>query len=68
MLRLRAAQDTADFFYVALGIYEYLTTFSQEVQVVWKRKWTVTTVLLLTIRWAIVADLLFHFTPAKSEV
>ncbi|GJE88864.1 hypothetical protein PsYK624_049510 [Phanerochaete sordida] len=35
-------------------LYEYAVTLPQEVEAVWKREWTATSILLLTIRWTMV--------------
>ncbi|KIP05466.1 hypothetical protein PHLGIDRAFT_74282, partial [Phlebiopsis gigantea 11061_1 CR5-6] len=36
---------------VALGLYEYIITLASEVETVWKRPWTVSSILFLSIRW-----------------
>lgn len=34
----------------AMTLYEYVITFDQEVNTVWRRKWTLTSFLLISIR------------------
>ena len=36
---------------LALAFYEYSITFAEEVQVIWSRRCSVTTILLITLRW-----------------
>jgi hypothetical protein len=38
-----------------LAIYEYIITWPQEASIIWRRKWTVATVLLLFTRWVVLA-------------
>ncbi|GJE99248.1 hypothetical protein PsYK624_154980 [Phanerochaete sordida] len=39
---------------LCLAAYDFVITFGQEVAVVWRRKWTVTSTLLLGVRWLMV--------------
>ena len=42
---------------IALIIYEYVITFADEIEAVWKRPWTATSVLLLSTRWVMLLTL-----------
>ena len=41
---------------VALVLYEYMVTFDREITAVWKRPWNATSILLLSVRWAMVLN------------
>ena len=45
-----------------------MITLSDEIQVAWKGRWTVTKLLLLTIRWTMVGYALLSFVLLKTEV
>ncbi|KIP03866.1 hypothetical protein PHLGIDRAFT_129899 [Phlebiopsis gigantea 11061_1 CR5-6] len=51
----------------ALVFYEYLITFGQELMVVWRRKFTWASVLLVAIRWTILLEAIFLVLPQPSE-
>lgn len=54
---------------IALVVYEYIITFSDEIQTVWKRRLTATSFLLLTIRWVMVANVaVASFVPSTPKV
>ena len=60
-LRIRAA-------YLALLAYEYVITFAEEVRLVWGRPVTITSVLLLTVRWMMVAYATVGMSPSTPKV
>ena len=54
---------------LALVAYEYLITFQQEIDTVWKRKLNTTSLLLLGVRWVMLALTIFNFIlMSKSEL
>lgn len=50
----------------ALSIYEFLIALDLEVSTAWQRKKTVPSVLLLTIRWVMLANGVVTFVPTPS--
>ncbi|GJE96352.1 hypothetical protein PsYK624_125470 [Phanerochaete sordida] len=71
---LQDIRDAVTDYYIAcslfaLMVYEYITTFDQEVAVVWGRKFSATSVLLLGSRWLMVvfAYLVFYPGPANCR-
>ena len=50
-------------------MYEYIITFNQEVAVVWERRFSATSVLLIGSRWLMIvfAYLVFYPGPAKCK-
>ena len=48
---------------LVLILYEYLITFPDEIRLVWKRPWTLASVLLLSVRWNMVVNSLVDFIP-----
>ncbi|GJE99220.1 hypothetical protein PsYK624_154700 [Phanerochaete sordida] len=52
---------------VALAVYEYLVTIDQEISMVWKRKITAASVLLLASRSLMVLDPIFEVIPVSSQ-
>ena len=50
----------------AMVLYEYLVTFPDEIRLVWKRPWTLASVLLLSVRGNMVANSLAEFLPEVS--
>ncbi|GJE90609.1 hypothetical protein PsYK624_067530 [Phanerochaete sordida] len=53
----------------ALTLYEYAITFDQEVQAVWRRRWTISSLLLLSIRAVMVISAIFQLVsllPRKA--
>ncbi|EKM56328.1 uncharacterized protein PHACADRAFT_207600 [Phanerochaete carnosa HHB-10118-sp] len=51
---------------LCLVVYEYSITLHQEVAVVWRRKPTVTSVLLLTTRWLMLLNPILNATPSTG--
>ncbi|EKM56267.1 uncharacterized protein PHACADRAFT_193887 [Phanerochaete carnosa HHB-10118-sp] len=51
---------------VCLAIYEFVITFNQEIKVVWKRKFTATSLLLLGLRWVMLPYPILAVLPAKQ--
>ena len=55
--------------HIAIVVYEYIITFYDEIKTVWKRRWTATSFLLLSIRWIMVANvLIIIFVPSVPDV
>ena len=52
----------------ALVAYEYFFTIDQEVNTVWKRKLTLSSVLLISIRWAMVLNQVPPWIPPFPKV
>lgn len=52
----------------ALPIYEYLVTLDREHVAVWKRKVNATSLLLLSVRWGMVALAIISAPPATAKV
>lgn len=42
--------------WLALVIYEFIITFEHEVAIVWRRKLSMTSILLAVIRWSMVVN------------
>ena len=53
---------------VALTLYEYAITFDQEVQAVWRRTCTVSSLLLLSIRWVMVLSAIMSLVSLLPRV
>ena len=49
-------------------VYEYIITFDQEVATVWQRKFTLTSILLLSTRYALVLLEILALLPASPVV
>ncbi|KAI0769531.1 hypothetical protein BC629DRAFT_1533884 [Irpex lacteus] len=49
-----------------LFLYESLSTLSQEVDVIWRRKWTMSTWLYAATRYVTVAEQVVNLLPATS--
>ena len=49
-------------------MYEYLITFDQEIQCVWRRKWTATSVLLLSIRYITILAQMIGWSQLSAVV
>ena len=49
--------------WLALILYEYLITFDEEVQYIWKTRITLIAVLLLSVRWVMVLLAIFYAAP-----
>ncbi|GJE85320.1 hypothetical protein PsYK624_013990 [Phanerochaete sordida] len=52
----------------ALVCYEYLITFSDEVNTVWGQKLTPVSLLLVSIRYTILTETIFILLPAAAEL
>lgn len=55
-------------FLEALALYEYLITFADEIETVWKRPWTATSMLLLSTRWVMLLTLVYTVVPSTPTV
>lgn len=53
---------------LALVAYEYLITLDQEVATVWRRKWTATSVLIVSVRWVMVLLQISHWLSVLPNV
>jgi hypothetical protein len=51
-----------------LVLYEYVITFEQEVSTIWKRRFTATSILLLSTRWVLVLSQIVPFIPSTPKV
>ncbi|EKM56292.1 uncharacterized protein PHACADRAFT_207573 [Phanerochaete carnosa HHB-10118-sp] len=51
---------------LCLVIYEYGVTLDQEISAVWRRKFTVTSVLLLTTRWLMILGPILNATASEQ--
>ncbi|GJE90431.1 hypothetical protein PsYK624_065640 [Phanerochaete sordida] len=51
---------------MTLAFYEYLITFSDEVDIFWKRKLNATSLLFLATRWTMVLSAILDVTPTSS--
>ncbi|EKM56312.1 uncharacterized protein PHACADRAFT_92217, partial [Phanerochaete carnosa HHB-10118-sp] len=49
-----------------LVVYEYIITFNQEVAVIWRRKFSLASVLLITTRWIMVLGPILNTTPSAQ--
>ncbi|KAI0799614.1 hypothetical protein BC629DRAFT_1285243, partial [Irpex lacteus] len=49
-----------------LFLYESIITLSQEIEVIWRRKWTVMTWLYAFTRYTLVVDTVFLFIPTGN--
>lgn len=52
----------------ALVVYEYFITIDQEVNIVWKRSMNISSLLLLGVRWVMIAYVIIVSPPSDSEV
>lgn len=55
----------------AMIVYEYIITFDREIQSVWQRKWTASSLLLVSTRWGMVANAIVacaSLSPQNCEV
>ena len=53
---------------VALVVYEYAITLAQEIDTVWRRSLTATSLVVLTTRWVMVASPLTSFVTPQRYV
>ena len=49
---------------IALVVYDYILTISQEATVVWRRKWTGATVIFLSNRYLLLASIILQALPS----
>ena len=64
---MRSSSTSCQMKWLVLVIYEYLITLDREVQTVWCRKWTASSLLLLSTRWAMVlSSMLTFFSPPPN--
>ena len=54
--------------HIALVVYEYVITLDQEISTIWKREWTMSSALLLSIRWAMLLNQIVAYVPASENV
>ena len=54
--------------FLALVVYEYLITFDREIAVVWNRRWTATSALLVFVRWTMVLGQLAGWLGVRPDV
>jgi hypothetical protein len=47
-------------------VYEYAITFAQEVAVVWQRKFSFVSLLLISTRWTLLLEALFLMLPQPT--
>lgn len=52
---------------LVLIVYEYVITFGDEVVTVWKRKMNATSLLLISVRWAMLFNAILMHIPAKAS-
>ncbi|EKM56285.1 uncharacterized protein PHACADRAFT_207564 [Phanerochaete carnosa HHB-10118-sp] len=65
-LQVLLAQDYVSCSLIALVTYEYVVTLDQEIAVVWKRKFTATSMMLLSTRWLMLWGVILMYMPAKQ--
>ncbi|KAF8069929.1 hypothetical protein FPV67DRAFT_992986 [Lyophyllum atratum] len=51
---------------IALLYYDYVLTFSMEVQYIWTKKFRISTVLYFCCRYSLVANVVYLFTIANK--
>ncbi|EKM56463.1 uncharacterized protein PHACADRAFT_207695 [Phanerochaete carnosa HHB-10118-sp] len=61
------AQSYADVAMTAIVVFEYLVTFDQELTCVWQRKFSATSVLLLTTRWVMIINQAIVWMPSTPK-
>ena len=66
-LFLQAGKSVANILIQALPLYEYVITLDLEYSVVWRRKLTATSFLLITTRWAMVLAAVLQFWAPHSD-
>lgn len=49
-----------------LSIHEYIITFDREISIVWRRKWSFMSIVLLSTRWVMLVNAITTFLPAHS--
>lgn len=53
---------------LALAVYEFIITFGQEVRTGWQRKLTLTSLLLVSTRWVMVAGQIMGWAAGTTDV
>lgn len=53
---------------IASVFYEYIITVDDEVRTVWRRNFNITSLLLLTVRWAMVMSAVVVLLPTSASV
>ena len=53
---------------LAVVIYEYLITIDREVETIWRRRWTASSLLLLSTRWVMVLSFMLPFATPPPNV
>ena len=53
---------------LALVVYEYVITSRQEIDLIWKRKWSIVTLLFVLNRYVLVANAIVQVAPITSKV
>lgn len=54
---------------LVLVIYEYTITLRHEIEtLLWKRPWTLSSILFLSVRWVMLLDTLFGYSPSSPRV
>ena len=53
--------------YLAMAVNEYIITFDQEIRLVWKRKRMLTSLLLVTTRYALLLAQIGGWVPGSSK-
>lgn len=48
---------------IAFILFEYVITLRDEITVIWQRKWSPTSFLLLSIRWTLLVEAIFILLP-----
>ena len=61
-------KSMADLLWKAIITYEYLITFQQEIAVVWRRRLTATSLLLLSTRYTLMLTQLMDYIPPSDIV
>ncbi|THG97755.1 hypothetical protein EW026_g4307 [Hermanssonia centrifuga] len=52
----------------ALTAYEYVITIKQEVNMVWRRKWILTTWIFMANRYLLIGNMLLAVIPTTSKL
>ena len=53
---------------IALVAYEYMITIRQEVNLIWKRKWSIVTLLFVFNRYIMVTTAIIRIAPITAKV
>ena len=60
--------NCASFSLAVIAFYEYIITFDQELNLVWRRKWTISTILFVIMRYLMLFIALWQGTPPTNGV